>query len=119
MGKLSTPDWIREGFDSKEAYEKSAKNSKSNFGSAKSETQDFVGKGIKKKSGKEEKTFKIRICPKCKSDDVKVVLTGEEGKGAREWECRKCKWEGKNVEYKELSEDEFMIYLDEKGEEVA
>ena len=22
MGKLATPDWIREGFDSKEAYEK-------------------------------------------------------------------------------------------------
>jgi len=100
MGKLSTPDWIREGFDSKDAYEKS--------------------KGIKKKKqGKEGKTFKVRECPKCHSDEVSVVLTGEEGKGAREWECRKCKWVGKNIDEKELSEDEFMKYLDEKGEDVA
>jgi len=99
MGKLATPDWVLEGFESKEAYEKSV--------------------GIKKKKNKEGKTFRIRICPKCKSDKVGVVLIGEEGKSKGEWECKKCKWEGKNIEYKELSEDEFMKYLDEKGEEVA
>ena len=65
--------------------------------------------------------FKIKECPKCKSDDVGVVLSGsdsEEG-GGREWECHKCKWAGANIIEKELTEDEFMKYLDEKGEEVA
>ncbi len=100
MGKLSTPDWIKEGFDSKEAYEKS--------------------KGKSGKSKKAEgKTFKIRKCPKCESSDVNVVLTGEEGKTAREWECKKCKWHGKDIEEEELTEDEFMKYLDDNGEEVA
>ena len=98
--KLSTPDWIKEGFDSPEAYAKSK------------------GKSTKSKKS-EGKTFKLRICPKCKSDDVAVVLTGEEGKGIREWECKKCKWVGKNIDEKELTEDEFMGYLDKKGEEVA
>jgi hypothetical protein len=97
--KLATPDWIKEGYDSPQAYAKAK------------------GKSVKKKS--DEKTFKIRICPKCKSDDVAVVLTGEEGKGTKEWECKKCKWVGKNIDEKELTEDEFMEYLDEKGEEVA
>jgi hypothetical protein len=46
-------------------------------------------------------------------------LTGEEGKGAKEWECKKCKWSGKNIEEKEVTEDEFMEYLDKRGEEVA
>ncbi len=98
MGKLATPDWIKEGYDSKEAYEKK--------------------KGIKKKKTG-EKTFKIRKCPECNSDNVNVLLTGEEEKAAGEWECKKCKWHGKDVEEEELTEDEFMKYLDEKGEEVA
>ncbi len=98
MGKLTTPDWVKEGFESKSAWEKK--------------------KGIKaKKPG--EKTFKIRKCPKCGSDDVNVVLTGEEGKGSGEWECKKCKWAGKGVKIDEVGEEEFMKYLDEKGEEVA
>jgi len=99
--KLSTPDWIKEGFDSPEAYAKSK-------GKGKSSTKKVEGK-----------TFKIRICPKCKNDNVNVVLTGEEGKGTGEWECKKCGWAGKNVSEKELTEDEFMEYLDSKGEEVA
>jgi hypothetical protein len=98
--KLATPDWIKEGYDSPEAYAK-AKGGKS---------------GKKKEAGK---TFKVRRCPKCKSDNVNVVLTGEEGKGAKEWECRKCKWVGKDIKEEELTEEEFMKYLDEKGEEVA
>jgi hypothetical protein len=100
MGKLATPDWIREGFDSKAEYEKS--------------------KGIKTKKPK-GKTFKIRICPKCKSYDVGIVLSesdSEDG-GGKEWECRKCKWNGTDIKEKELTEDEFMKYLDEKGESVA
>ena len=113
MGKLATPDWIKEGYDSKEEYEKK--------------------KGIKSKK-KDGKIFKIRKCPKCGSYKVQVVLTGEleseipsdssksqikEGKGSGEWECKKCKWTGRNVSMEEVSEDEFMKYLDEKGEEVA
>ena len=102
--KLATPDWIKEGFDSPQEYAKS-KGSKG-------------GKVAKKKSS-DEKTFKLRLCPKCKSDNVNVVLTGEEGKGAKEWECKKCKWTGKNIDEKELTEEEFMKYLDSKGEEVS
>jgi len=97
--KLSTPDWIKEGYDSPAEYAKAH------------------GKSTKKKA--EGKTFKIRRCPKCHSDSVNVVLTGEEGKGAKEWECKKCKWAGKNIDEEELTEDEFMKYLDEKEEPVA
>lgn len=89
MGKIQTPDWVLKG-----------------------------GKAPVKKKTK-EKTFKLRLCPKCKSDDVGVVLGAEEGKGNGEWECNKCKYTGKGFEEKELSEDEFMEYLDSKGEEVA
>ena len=99
-GKLSTPEWILEGYDSPAEYEKA--------------------KGIKTSKNK-GKTFKIRECPKCGSDEVQVVLSNsdsEEG-GGKEWECRKCKWTGRNIKEKELTEDEFMAYLDEKGEEVA
>ncbi len=96
--KLSTPAWIMEGYDSPEEYEKA--------------------KGIKKDK-KKGKTFKVKICPKCGSDEVGVQLVGEEGKAARNWECRKCKWVGSNVKEKELSEEEFMEYLDSKGEDVA
>ena len=98
--KLATPEWILEGYDSEEDYEKAK------------------GLDKKKKSGK---TFKIKECPKCGSDDVGIVLSNsdsEEG-GGKEWECRKCKWSGTNIKEKELTEDEFMKYLDEKGEDVA
>ena len=99
-GKLSTPEWILEGFDSPEEYAKS--------------------KGVKEKKKKAGKTFKIRECPECGSDDVGIVLSGsdsEEG-GGDSWECRKCKWSGPDVSEKELTEDELMKYLDEKGEEI-
>lgn len=117
--KLSTPEWVLEGYDSPEAYAKSK------------------GKAIKKKSGHHSvstntlkgtralnfgcKTFKIRECPKCSSDDVRVVLSNSDSEkgGGREWECKKCKWKGKDVIKKELSEEEFMKYSDERGEEVS
>jgi len=94
--KLSTPDWIREGFDSKKDWKKA--------------------RGVKGK--KQEKTFSIKVCPKCGSREVGIVLGGEEGKSSKGWECKKCKWKGKNVIKKELSEEEFMKYLGDKGEEV-
>jgi len=83
-------------------------------------TPDWILKGGKKPEKKKEKgIFKIRKCPKCKSDDVQVLLTGEEGKGKGEWECKKCKWTGSDIAVSQVSEDEFMKYLDERGEPVA
>lgn len=97
--KLATPAWILEGYDSVEEYNKA--------------------KGIsnKKKSGK---TFKIRECPKCGSDDVAIVLVesdAEEGSSG-EWECHKCGWKGESIIIKELTEDELMEYMDKKGDEI-
>lgn len=88
MGKLATPEWITEGYDSKADWEKA--------------------QGKKPSSGKSGKTFKIRKCPKCRSSNVVVVLTGEEGRGSQGWECKKCKWTGKNIETEEVSEQEFI-----------
>jgi hypothetical protein len=96
--KLKTPDWVLEGYDSKEEYEKA--------------------KGISKNK-KQGKVFRIRRCPKCGSEDVGVVLGGEEGKGSNGWECHKCKWKGTDIKIEEVGEKEFMKYLDEKGEGVA
>ena len=95
-GKLSTPEWLKEGYDSPAEYE--------------------VAQGKKTKTKKSGKVFKVRKCPDCGSDEVGVVV-GRESKDL--WECRKCKWEGSNVIIKEFNENEFMKYLDEKGEEVA
>lgn len=93
--KVQTPKWILEDYDSKIDYEKA--------------------KGIKIKK-KEGKIFKIRKCPKCRSEEVSVLLGRNESKGKGEWKCKKCEWEGTNVIEEELSEDEFMLYLDKKGE---
>lgn len=102
MGKLTTPDWILKG-------------------------------GKKPAAKKEKPAFKIRKCPQCRSDNVRVVLGEEESgedellatssksqsKGRGEWECLKCKWRGRNVAMESVSEEEFMKYLDERGEPVA
>jgi len=100
--KLATPEWILQGYDSIEEYNKSK------------------GVSTKKKQGK---TFKVRECPECGSDDVGVVLSEsdkEEDSGTgQEWECRKCKWKGQDIVVKELNEDELMEYMDKRGEEVA
>lgn len=101
--KLATPDWIKEGYDSKADWEKAH--------------------GIKEGKKKEGKTFKVKVCPECNSEDVGVVLSGndseEETNTGQEWECRKCKWKGSDVAEKELTEDELMEYMDRRGEEVA
>lgn len=94
--KLKTPEWILEGYDSEEEYNKA--------------------KGLVKKE-KSRKTFKLKKCPRCNSDDVGIVITGEEGKGS-EWECHKCKWKGRNIDEKELTEEEFIRHFDNEGEEI-
>lgn len=91
--KVQTPDWVLEGYESKADYEKA--------------------KGISS-SKKKGKTFKVRRCPECNSDEIRVKI-GEVGV----WECPKCNWAGEKAKEDELTEDEFMAYLDEKGEEVA
>ena len=119
ISKIQTPDWVLEGYESRAEYEKAkgiGKSSKKVAVKTDSKTKEKAPAKAKKSSGK---VFKIRVCPKCKSDNVFVVLTGEEGKGTGEWECRNCGWVGKDVAEKELDEEAFMVYLDEKGEEVA
>ena len=75
--RLSTPAWVLEGYDSEADYNKA--------------------KGIKKEK-KQGKVFKIRECPKCKSDDVGLVLSNmdseEESNTGKQWKCHKCKWTG-------------------------
>ncbi len=91
--KIKTPDWLLDG---------SSQNTGEN----------------KKKKGK---TFKVKMCPSCGSDQVELVLSNsdsEEG-GGKEWKCKKCGWVGSEINEKELTEEEFLRYLDEKGEEVA
>jgi hypothetical protein len=89
MVKMSTPDWIREGYDSKADWEKA--------------------QGIQKKAIK-GKRFKLRECPKCGSTDVGVVLVGE-GKKADNWECKKCKWKGEDIKIEEVGEEEFLKHM--------
>ena len=84
--KLATPEWVLKGYDSEADYNKS--------------------KGISKEK-KSSKIFKLRRCPKCDSDDVEVVI-GEIGM----WKCKKCGYKGKEIKEEELSEEDFMKYLD-------
>jgi transcription elongation factor Elf1 len=91
MGKLKTPEWILEGYSSREEWEKDQE----------------------KKSGKKQKgNFKLKCCPKCGSLEVSVILVGEEGKKADMWECKKCKWKGKNIDEKFFSEEEYLKLLE-------
>lgn len=126
-GKLSTPAWIIEGYDSEADYNKAKGISTGHpkgvhLGGARTPKRGenlFKASSRPRKSkillgAKKGKTFKIRECAKCGSDDVAVVI-GDVGM----WKCKKCGWKGVDVVEKELTEDEFMKYLDEKGEEVA
>ncbi len=117
ISKIQTPDWVLEGYESKSEYEK-AKGIKSVKVVKVPKVKEKVEKVSSKKTSSGKK-FKIKVCPKCGSDNVTVVLNVEEVKGTGEWECRKCGWTGRNINEKELDEEQFMKYLDEKGEEVA
>lgn len=101
--KLKTPGWILEGYESPEAYANA--------------------KGKSSPDKKEGKTFKIKVCPKCGSDEVGITLSNmdfeEESNTGRQWECKKCKWIGGDIKEKKLTEDELMEHLDKKGEDVA
>ncbi len=110
--KLATPTWIIEGFDSEEDY-----NKKKGIVSTKKKVSK-AGPSKSLKSG--GKTFKIRECPKCKSDDVGIVLSNSDAEqgGGDQWECHKCGWKGSDIVKKELTEDELMKYMDDKGEEI-
>lgn len=124
--KLATPDWIIEGFDSEEEYNKSKQNAESLSSSSKlgqtkgvkteKKTEDSGTKSQVSSSKQKRKTFTVRECPECESDDVGVILGGTEGKGSKGWECHKCEWTGTDIEEKEFTEDELMKYLDKKGE---
>ena len=82
---------------------------------SKLKTPDWVLKGEEKpKEKKPERTFKIRKCPECNTDEVSVVIN-EEKSGV--WQCKKCGWKGLNIKEEELNEEEFMKYLDDKDEE--
>jgi len=100
--KLKTPEWVLEGYDSLGEYEKARQKNESH-----SKNSSTKGKKTEKKTGK---TFKVRECPKCSSDDVGVLLGSDEGKRTGEWECHKCKWTGKDIVEKKLTEDEFLDY---------
>lgn len=67
---------------------------------------------MKKKSvAKKAKKFTVRMCPKCKSDDVGVMVGGATGM----WECHKCGFQGPSFIEKEMDEDEFLEYEEKKG----
>lgn len=77
------------------------------------ETPGWILKGEKApKKKKQGKAYKVKKCPKCGSTEVSIVLIGEEGKKAENWECWACKWKGRNIEKKELSENEFLEHLE-------
>ena len=97
--KLKTPDWILQGFDSEEDYNKKALSSS---GLSKVRNSGSSNSGLPKTLN----SFKIKRCPKCGSDDVQVVI-GDVGM----WECKKCGWKGKDVKEEKLNEDEMMKYL--------
>lgn len=59
-----------------------------------------------------KRTHRVKKCPKCGSTEVFIVLIGEEGKKAENWECRACNWKGRSIEEKELSENEFLEHLE-------
>ena len=53
---------------------------------------------------KKEKKYTLRICPKCKSKKVAIVVGGN----GKIWECKSCKFKGPSFPEKEVGEDEFL-----------
>ena len=52
----------------------------------------------------------MKFWPQCKSRDVGVTIGGQAGK----WECKACGFQGPEFPEIEMTEDEFMKYLDEE-----
>ena len=109
MGKLATPDWIREGYDSKADWLRAQEREPSS--SKRGQTRQ------KAQGKKSDKTYKVKVCPKCGSIKIQVIVGGEEGKGVKGWECKSCSWEGKSIKEKEMSEDEFLEHIETIEEE--
>ena len=107
--KLSTPQWILEGYDSKKEYENAKGISTEEKDNKKPKKKKTSKNKKQKKSSNSKKTFKIKKCPECGNENIKVVV-GEKVKGL--WKCEKCDWKGKDIEEKEISEEEFLKYLD-------
>jgi hypothetical protein len=109
MGKIATPAWITEGYDSPEEYNKA-------HGIVSEKKPKKVKSKKKPDKSKSSRKIKVRECPKCGSDNVGLVLINsdaEEG-GGKEWECEDCKWKGEDIRSKEMSEDEFIEYMEKK-----
>ena len=94
MGKLSTPEWIIKGYKSKDEWERKT--------------------GKKPEGKKTGKVYRVKKCPKCGNRGVNVITGNEEGKGVKGWECKKCKWNGKEPSDEEISEDEFLEMMEAK-----
>ena len=60
-----------------------------------------------KSKGKTERELNVKICPKCKSRDVEVVI-GEVGM----WECKRCKWKGTDIGEEVVSEEEYFKIIE-------
>lgn len=94
--KIQTPDWVLEGYNSKKEYE------------------EAKGKSDGKKESGE---FKVKVCPSCGGFNVFVLLNGKEGRSAKNWECKDCKWNGSDIGVKWMDEESFFKYIEERGEE--
>ncbi len=116
--KISTPEWILEGYDSKEEWEKAKgrKSASKSASSGQSEKERKIKKSGKHKKG--EKNFTMKKCPQCGSYNIGVVLSGkdieEESSTGKEWECHQCGWKGEDPIREEVSEAE-LIKLSEES----
>jgi hypothetical protein len=113
--KVKTPDWILEGYDSPAEYAK-AKGGGEKIKWGEQENEEIEKKNSKG-GQKKAKIYKLKVCPDCDSEEVGIVLTGQEGKAPDEWVCRKCKWKGHEIKNIELSEDEFLERIEVEEEE--
>lgn len=51
-----------------------------------------------------KKEYSLKVCPKCGSNDIKVVLNA-----IGLWECN-CSWKGRDVMHKKISKKEFIKF---------
>ncbi len=60
---------------------------------------------------KKQKKFIVRSCPKCKSDNIGIIIGGQMGM----WECKDCGFRGPSFLEREMNEEEFLEYEEKKG----